>query len=221
MNVRIKDDETIAKDVVESLYWDARVDASKVAVTVDEGIVTLSGTVPSYSFRAAASEAAWLITGVRDVLNEIKVVYPMEAPTDSAIQDNIKDTLAWDSDLYPFGLSVSVVDGWVTLEGAVDAFWKKTRAEDLAFVRRGVVGLTNKIAVVPTQTVADESLAKTIVDALDRNMNVNVDDINVTVENGVVTLTGTVLNRSSKRAAYDTALYTRGVQDVRDQVTVR
>jgi osmotically-inducible protein OsmY len=78
------------------------------------------------------------------------------------------------------------------LEGTVDAFWKKVRAEDLAFSMRGVLGLTNKIAVVPTQTIADENLAENIINALDRNVNVNVDDVNVTVEDGTVTLTGAV-----------------------------
>ena len=41
-------DETIDKQVVDQLYWDSRVNASEVAVTVQNGKVTLHGTVPSY-----------------------------------------------------------------------------------------------------------------------------------------------------------------------------
>jgi osmotically-inducible protein OsmY len=221
MAVRIKTDEGIAKDVVDSLYWDSRVDASKVSVKVDDGIVTLSGTVPSYSERAAASEDAWVITGVRDVENQLKVDFRIKVPSASEIKSNIENAFTWDNDLYPFDISVDVAAGWVTLEGTVDAFWKKVRAEDMAFGMRGVVGVTNKLAVVPTQTIADENLAENIVNALDRNINVNVDDINVTMEKGTVTLTGIVPSWSAKRAAYDTARYTLGVKEVKDRITVR
>src|SRR5919108_3737404 len=153
MIARVRNDEFIAKEVFDSMYWDSRVDASKVSVKVDNGIVTLSGTVPSYSSRAAASEDAWLITGVRDVENQLKVDFRTTVPSDEEIASNIQDQFRWDNDLYPYDIQVTVLTGWVTLEGTVDAFWKKVRAEDLAFSMRGVLGLTNKIAVVPTQTV--------------------------------------------------------------------
>ena len=82
-------DESIVKDVVDSLYWDSRVDASKVSVTVDDGIVKLAGSVPSYTSREAASEDAWLITGVRQVDNQLKVDYQVEIPSDREIASNI------------------------------------------------------------------------------------------------------------------------------------
>jgi osmotically-inducible protein OsmY len=221
MVTRIKTDEGILKDVVDSLYWDSRVDASKVSVRVNDGIVTLSGTVPSYSTRVAALEDTWVITGVRDVKNELTVDIQAESPADSEIKSNVEHSFAWDTELYPFEIKIDVVEGWVTLEGTVDAFWKKVRAEDLAYSRRGVIGVTNKIAVVPTQTLADESLADTIINALDRNPTVNVDDINVTVEKGIVSLSGSAPNWSAKRTAHDIARYTRGVKDVDDRITVR
>jgi osmotically-inducible protein OsmY len=183
--------------------------------------VTLSGTVSSYSERAAVLEDAWIITGVRDVKNQLQVDFRTEVPADSEIKSNIEQAFTWDNDLYPFDIQISAEAGGVTLEGTVDAFWKKVRAEDLAFSMRGATGVTNKIAVVPTQTIADENIAESIVNALDRNVNVNVDDINVAVENGTVALNGTVPSWSAKRAAYDTARYTLGVKEVKDQVAVR
>ena len=108
----------------------------------------------------------------------------------------------------------------MTLEGTVDAFWKKEKAKDLASEIRGVVGVTNKIAVVPTQSIVDERLAENIVDALDRNINVNVDDIDVFVEDGTVTLAGTVPSWTMKWAAYNTARYTQGIIEVKDQINI-
>jgi osmotically-inducible protein OsmY len=69
MAERIRTDQNIAKDLVDSLSWDSRVDASNASVTVDRGIVTLTGTVPFYSSRVAAAEDAWLIRGVRAIEN--------------------------------------------------------------------------------------------------------------------------------------------------------
>ena len=220
MATGIKSDEGIAKDVVDSLYWDSRVDASKVAVTVDNGIVTLAGTVSSSSERAAAVEDAWVISGIRDVINQLKLDFRSDAPADTEIKSNIENSFKWDNDLYPSDIQVGVEAGWVTLEGSVDGFWKKTKTEDLAFSLRGVTGVTNKIAVVPTQTFADEKIAQSVINALDRNKDVDVDDIDVTVENGKVSLTGTVPDWVARRAAYNAARYARGVKEVEDQITV-
>jgi osmotically-inducible protein OsmY len=220
MAERIRTDETIAKDVIDSLSWDSRVDASHVSVTVDRGIVTLTGTVSSYSSRMVASEDAWLITGARKVENQLKVVFQVEVPSDDEIKTNIEHAITSDNDLYPYDIQVDVVAGSVTLGGTVDEFSKKVRVEDMASRMRGVVGVTNKIVVVLTDLIEDEILAETIINALDRNVNVNVDDINVAVENGTVFLNGTVPNGSAKRAAYDTARYTLGVKEVKDHIIV-
>ncbi len=214
-------DQSITEDVVDSLSWDSRVDASKIKVTVDRGVVTLTGSVPSYSSKTAATEAAWVIAGVNDINNQLKVDSQVKLPPDSEIKANIEHALTSDNDLYPFDFRVAVEAGWVTLDGTVDAFWKKVRAEELIFGIRGVVELTNKIAVVPTQSIADENLAETIIHALDRNIYVDVDDIDVTVENGTVILNGAVPTQTAKRAAHDIARFTLGVRDVKDRITVR
>jgi osmotically-inducible protein OsmY len=40
--------ETVKQDIVNQLAWNSRVDASDIAVTVDNFQVTLTGTVPFY-----------------------------------------------------------------------------------------------------------------------------------------------------------------------------
>jgi osmotically-inducible protein OsmY len=51
-------DENIKKDVVDDLYWDNRIDASEINVTVDNGLVTLSGQVATYGERSVARDPA-------------------------------------------------------------------------------------------------------------------------------------------------------------------
>lgn len=213
-------DEVIKTDVVDQMYWDHRIDASDIGVSVDDGKVTLTGAVPTYTAKRAAADNAWLVEGVALVENEIEVEYPttVSVPTDDEIRANVQDAFTWNTDLSAFEIDVSVTNGWVTLEGTVDAYWKKIEAEGEAEDVQGVIGVTNKLAVVPTEKITDESIAEDVVNAIDRNRNVNVDDIDVTVSNGRVTLTGTVANKTAKSAAYNSALYTVGVTDVEDNI---
>ncbi len=215
-------DEKIKKDVTDHLYWDYRVDASDVEIKVDDGIVQLDGTVPSFDAMDSAADDAWSVRGVTGVENDLEIKYERtaEIPTDDEIRSSIQKIFLWNPHLTSYKIDVDVLDGWVTLEGTVDAFWKKMRAEEEAKDVIGVVGVTNKMAVVPTESITDESIAENVVNAIDRDMRVFADDVNVEVEMGEVILTGSVPTWSAKTAAYSSALYTNGVLDVVDKITV-
>lgn len=219
----MRTDEQIKKDVVDQLYWDSRIDASNVTVTVDAGAVTLTGDVPTHRAREAATEDTWLVSGVLSVENELKLAYA-ETPTppgDDEIQADVRSALRSNLDLSAYEITVSVKNGWVTLEGTLDTFWKKLEAESEALSARGAIGVTNKIAIVPGEDVSDELIAEDVMDAIDRNLHVNVDDVDVSVLNGRVTLTGAVPSASAKIGAYNAARYTAGVIDVTDNLIIR
>jgi osmotically-inducible protein OsmY len=78
----------------------------------------------------------------------------------------------------------------------------------------------NKLAVVPTERVADEALARVIVSTIDRDSRINVEDVDVTASNGKVTLSGAVPSRVARLAAYHAALYTSGITDIEDHIIV-
>ena len=65
--------EQIKKDVVGQLYCDGRVNAADISVTVNNGIVEISGAVPSRSARTAAVEAARYTPGVTNIIDNIEV----------------------------------------------------------------------------------------------------------------------------------------------------
>jgi len=215
-------DERIKKQVVDSLYWDDRVDAAEVAVSVEDGRVELDGSVPSYTAKLAARDDAWVVDGVKSIDDQLEVSLPStpSLPSDDDIRDSIQSALRWDPELYSFKIDVDVSAGWVTLEGTVDAYWKKIRAERVITDVWGVLGVTNKLAVVPEGDITDERIAEDIVDAIDRNLNIDVDNVDVKVEEGDVTLTGTVSTLAAKSAAYDAALYTIGVRNVMNNLIV-
>ncbi|MEJ2726469.1 MAG: BON domain-containing protein [Deltaproteobacteria bacterium] len=216
-------DEDIKVAVIDQLYWDSRVEASKINVTVEGGEVVLSGSVPSLRARQAAYDDARNVSGVIAVENRMVVEHPETPPVppDERIQSNVQDVLNWNVTLDARTISVSVKDGVVTLEGTVDSYWEKVSADETVSHVRGVVDVVNKLSVVPAKKLTDEKIAQDIKAALERNVAVNADSLGIAVANGVVTLSGTVRNWGEHTAAFFTALYTKGVVNVDDRLSVK
>ena len=215
-------DEDIKVDVINQLKWDARIDASDVSVTVDNGKVKLDGNVASMTAKTSAADDAFLVDGVLSVDNTLEVEFPeaKTVPTDEDIKANVVAALSFDSDLESYKIDVTVDKGWVTLEGTVNAYWEKVAAENEALDVNGVIGVSNNLGVVPTDDYVDQNIAEDIVNALERNVHVNAEDIDVKVEDGEVTLDGTVKTYTAKNAAFDSALYTPGVISVNNRIIV-
>jgi hyperosmotically inducible protein len=223
MAIATRSSAEIKKDVVDQLYWDGRVDAGGVEVKVVDGTVRLSGTVPTHSARRAAEEDAWQVPGVKSVENGLTVAYPgaVEVPADEEIGASLANLLRWDADLENADIDVAVASGWVTLRGTVDAYWKKRRAEDLATTLTGVQGVRNELAVVPSGIYEDRLIADSIIAALERNIDGDVESMDVQVNGGQVTLSGSVSDLSAFRAAQQAAEYTPGVVAVCNELTIR
>ena len=215
-------DELIKKDVIDQLTWDNRTDASKISVEVSNGTVTLRGKVPTYFSRNAAEGDALGVVGVSQVRNQLIVKYPpiKTIPSDIEIEAGIRQKLAADPDIDLLNLDVSVGAGIVTLKGTVDTYWKKIHAETLTESEPGVAGIENHIAVVPTEDIIDKEIANDIIDPLERRTTVDADDVNVRVRDGSVKLSGTVPTFAARQAAYESALYTYGVTNIEDRMSV-
>lgn len=216
-------DEQIKKSVVDMLYWDSRVDASDIDVEVKDGEVTLGGTVPSYGVKETALFATWKVPGVKQVKNQSRVKFPSTTKTltDSQIKESIEKQLRWNDSTSGANIQVSVKKGKVTLEGYVDAYWKLFRAKELASDVIGVVDIENKLTVVPTEEIADQVIATDIINAIDRSYLLNADDIDVKVEDGVVTLSGELLTRALCESALEFAYNTYGVKGVKDRLHLK
>lgn len=71
----MKSDVEIQQDVIDELKWEPILDASEIGVTVKGGVVTLSGTVSTYSKKMAAERAARRVQGVTALAEDIEVVF--------------------------------------------------------------------------------------------------------------------------------------------------
>lgn len=217
-------EQKLKKKVISHLEWDNRVDASDIVVEVEDSTVILNGIVPNYRVKNAAFNDAWAIEGVTSVVSNLVVEYvphpDEDALTDDKINNRAIDKIAFNSTLSLLDIEVEVEKKWVTLKGTVNAYWQKYEAEVEVEDVAGVVGVTNALVVAPEESKSDELVAKDISKAMQRDTNIVVDRINVKVEGGVVSLTGTVPNYLEKSAAFDIAAHTAGVIEVTDMIEV-
>ena len=211
-------DEEIQAEVEETLRWDGRIQSDGIETSVAEGVVELKGSVPNFTSRAAAVEEAGLIPGVMDVVDGMKVEIKKGVPgvADDVLAARAMDILQWDSSLDSEDIEVLSREGILELEGSVDAHWKIQRAFDLVMGIRGVQDVRNNLAVVPTHSVADESLADQVVKALRRSPLVNEGRVEVEVKNGMVTLNGTVPSWMEVNTARQVVSNTPGTRDIRN-----
>ncbi len=214
--------DTIEKMIRDQLMWDNRVLSSDIEVKVSESKAILSGTVPTYYEKLAAEEDALGVAGIYFVENNIMVTFPEEIIilTDDEIKQSVQNMLKWDNRLESAKILLSVNKGVVTLEGSVDAFWKRLAAENNAYSISGVVDVINKLNVVWTNEQSDEFIAKNIKAALEGSPLINSEEIVVEVKHGVVTLKGQVLSLISKRVAAEKVAYTEGVVGFNNQIVV-
>ncbi len=215
-------DNSIKDNIKAQLQWDVRVNADRITVHVNNGKVKLSGTVDSFRSYNAAERNAWGIEGVITVDNNLSIDYPesVTIPTDIEIKDNITNSLLWNLHTDLEDVTVIVNNGYVTLKGAVDSYWEKLKAENIAENVNGVVAVDNLLAIVPTEKYNDEQIAERIIKKLERNKAVNAEDIDISVKNSIVTMSGSVSSWYERQEAYNAARYTPGVIDIRKRVII-
>ncbi len=215
-------DELIKSTIVDQLYLDTRVDASRVNVDVEDGIATLHGEVPTYHSSRCAYRDALQVGGVRGVINKITVRYPAGAvlPTDAALLSATAEKLGRNPDIEIDNMDIEVDAGRITLRGSVDSYWKKRYAEELVSSEPGVLGINNNLTVVPGRDVVDLDIAAAIVRSLEGRAAVSADDVEVRVEGGRVELEGAVSGWDAVQTAQEVAEYTEGVIDIVNKLTV-
>jgi osmotically-inducible protein OsmY len=219
-DVVTKRDEEIQRQVIEELRWDSGIADTDVGVAVRDGIVTLAGVVGTYAERLAAQEAAYRVAGVRDVANEIRVAVPgRHRRTDEDLARAVRHALEWNVVIPADAVRSSVSEGWVRLEGTVGSWRERLDAESVVRYLPGIKGGVNAIAIAPPR-VSTASLRRAIEAALERRAEREAKHLRVQVEDGTVTISGTVRTWREKQAILGTAAHAPGVRSVTDQLTI-
>jgi osmotically-inducible protein OsmY len=215
----MKSDSEIEKDVKAELQWDPDLDATDVAVSVKNGVVTLTGFVKSYTDRYEAEAAAKRVAGVIAVANDIEVRMPSvdERPDPEIARDAaaaIKSQLPISSE----NIKIIVKNGWVTLEGQVEWQYQRQTAENVVRRIKGVKGVSNTILLKPRAEPTE--VKRKIQEALRRSAEVDANRIEVEARGGEVVLKGTVRSWIEREEAERAAWAAPGVTKVEDRIVV-
>ncbi|PYS66829.1 MAG: ornithine aminotransferase, partial [Acidobacteria bacterium] len=185
----VRSDDEIRNSVLIELKWDPKVTSDDIGVAVKDGVVTLTGFVPSYWEKDAAQKAAKRVYGVKAVANDLEVKL-LSTRTDPEIARDVVKELESHISIPANNIKATVRSGWVTLEGNVDWQYQKLLAESAVKKIRGVIGVTNNIEVKPVVSPTD--IKSKIEEALRRSAELDARRITVETDGGTVKLYGSV-----------------------------
>ncbi|MEX1158632.1 MAG: BON domain-containing protein [Thermomicrobiales bacterium] len=216
-----KSDVEIQRDVMDEIDWDPEVEVTDVGVEVDDGVVTLTGTVDHYATKQAAERAAFQVDGVRAVANDI-TIHAMwdDARTDTDVAKAVANVLEYNTTIPAGAIDTRVANHWVTLTGEVNWDFQRQAAEKAVKRIHGVTGVFNSITVKQPQVSATE-VKDGIARALVRSAEIDAAHISVDVHNGQVTLRGTVQSWAERQEAQSAAWKARGVTMVRNEIAIQ
>jgi len=141
-------DATINTAVKNKLAAEPTTSAAKIDVDTSNGVVTLSGKVPTTAEKSEAERIARNTQGVRQVVNNISVEGGERGAegtfSDTAILSSIKSKYLANGII---GTNVDVNNGEVTITGEVDNPQEKARAEEIARHTSGVKSVKNQLTI--------------------------------------------------------------------------
>lgn len=233
-------DRQVDMYVEQALEADPATSSADIEVEVRRGVVTLTGTVSSAAERRMAREIASDVFGVRDLRDELTVRALDDTREPSAIEDDIRSTLQWDARVDATDVNVRVDDTTAVLSGTVSSAQEKRRAIEDATVSGVTEVDADKLVVDPdrqrqrpdVRALASEADVPAIKGRLDGAVRAAVGrslrnhprlddaDIEIDVDNGVVTLRGDVDSVKAKRTATQLARNNLGVREVKNRLRV-
>ncbi len=196
----MRTDSETRKDVEDELRLDPDIDATHVAVAVHNGGVTLTGVMHSWLQKTQAGRDAMRVVGPLGVANDIQVRLPHinTRPDPEIVRDaaeKLQNELPYSSQF----IKGTAMEGWLTLEGALEWNYQRERAEKAVGGVRGVIGTTNEVVLKPRIPASD--IKCKIEDALQRRAELDAEGITVEAMGSKATLRGCVRSWADRTEA--------------------
>jgi osmotically-inducible protein OsmY len=211
--------QELSTSVSEELQWDPKLDGDTIAVSADEGVVTLRGTVGSFHQKRQARKAAERVNGVLEVKNGLTVrLMTQQTREDAEIRADVLRALALDAQI-PDTVDARVSYGNVTLSGYATWQFERDAAERVAGRVAGVLGVLDEIALIG-RTPDPQEVKRSIKRAYERHAKLDANKLTVETRNGTVMVEGTVRSWEEHDDAVAAAWAAPGVRDVDDRIVL-
>lgn len=220
-------DAATTSRVRTALLLSKQVSPFDIKVQTLDGEVTLDGQVPSEQIKTVAGVIAQDTSSVKLLHNNLSVNPSIERNPDREhlgervadleIKTLVADALSKNADLADKHITTEVKSRTVTLGGSVQTAAQKYAADQIAWRVPGVQGLTDNLGVSDPQAApesADDKLARRVEFELYSTKAIPLKTVQIHADNGIVTLTGTVVSRAEKLLAEKTAKSVDGVHGV-------
>jgi osmotically-inducible protein OsmY len=215
-----KSDTDLKNDVLAELRFEPSVNVTDIGVLVKDGTVTLNGFASTYEEKWGAVRAAKRVSGVNGLADDIEVrLWDSFKRSDGDIASAAANQIKWFTALPNGTTRVTVSDGWITLEGEVEWYFQKTRAQDAIQFLAGVKGVNNLITIKPRLPAGNA--AAEIESAYGRNALLCAETITVEVSGKKVTLSGEVSSYAKREEAERIAWAAPGVWSVDNGIVVK
>ncbi|MEP6932255.1 MAG: BON domain-containing protein [Flavobacterium sp.] len=143
-----KSDVEIAMEIINAFKWHWDIPNDRVQVKVENGWVSLSGSLEWNYQKEAAKKAVSVLIGVKGIINNIMII---SLSKDRIKKKDIEDAIERNKIIGTAGISVEVLDNAVTLTGNVESWFQKNEASLLAWKAPGVLEVKNDLHVEPQE----------------------------------------------------------------------
>lgn len=209
------DDVNILSAVQARLLESPIIGNEELKLTVDNGVLKMSGTIENMRERREALRLARAVKGVRAVVDQLQL--PTAHRPDRTIREEVQGALLFnpDTELASPGADIHVVvsHGTVTLRGTARSSVQRRMATEVAYGVRGVTAVDNRIRVPYLSARPDSEIKRDVEQALLWDPHIQAGLVQVTVRHGDVMLHGVVgTDMERDNAVLDS--WVMGVKDV-------
>ena len=215
----MKSNTALKKDVQDAIKWQPLLRDAEIGVTAKNGVVSLTGNVDSYVKKMEAENVAKKVIGVKALVENIEVKFLSSfEKTDQYIAKNALKALKASYSVLEEKVTLTVEDGWVTLEGELPWNYQKRAAKYAVYDVSGVVGITNLITIKPESHHAIKQ--QDVEEAIARRWSISNHNIHVEISGSTIILTGDVRSWNQKEEAGRIAWMTPGICNVKNELEI-